>query len=91
MLFRLGIGVRPIKKEGCNFFKGLFADVHGTMDAVARLRPVYLAGGQRFTMGFAAVLEFDIEKISAKNDGDAMERIAVPGSGLTRGQPQSSD
>jgi len=91
MLLRLGIGAWLIKKESCDFFESHLADVYSAMDPGSWFLPVHLAGRERFTMGFAAVLEFDIEKISAENDGDAMVGIGMPRRGFSREQAQSPD
>jgi hypothetical protein len=61
------------------------------MDSGARLLPVYMAGRDLFAMSFGAVLEFDIEQITAEHNRYAVKRIAVPGRGLSRRKAKSQD
>jgi hypothetical protein len=52
-------GVRTIQKKGHNFFEYFFADVYGTVDAVAWLRPIHFAHADLPFLSVSAITEFN--------------------------------
>ncbi len=89
IVFRLGLRVRAIQEKRYHLFEYFFSDIHGAVNAIARLYPIHLANCDLPLQRFPAIAEFDIQHIPAENYGDAMKRVAMPGSRLAGLQPQS--
>jgi len=47
VLFRLRFGVGAVEKESYNLLEHFPADIHGAVDAIARLYPIHFADGDR--------------------------------------------
>jgi hypothetical protein len=88
---RLRDVVRVGEEEYGDLFVLQFADVDGAMSSVARLVPIDPPGCDFDLLRWAAVAEFDGQKIAAEYDGNAMEGIPMPPGGLARGEQQSPD
>jgi hypothetical protein len=83
--------IGTIEEESHDFFEGYVADVHGAVDAMARLRPIHLAHRNLPRLSFSTIAKFDVEQISAQHHRDSVKGIAVPRRCLPRRQPLSAD
>ena len=86
LLFRLRHGLGPVHEEGGDFFEHLLARVDGAVYAIGGLQPINFASFDRLALAVSAIAEFKPEFIASEDHGNAVKRIAVPGSGLTRCQ-----
>ena len=88
---RLWHGVRTIEEKCHNFFENFCADVHGTVDAVAWLRPIHFTHADLPFLSVSAITEFNPQQIATQNYSHAMKGIAMPRSRFPGRQPLSPD
>jgi hypothetical protein len=87
----LWLGVGMIKEEGYNLLENFLSDVHGTLNAICRFRPIRFANRDPALLTRPAVAERDFQQIAAQHHRDPMEGITMPRCRLTRLQSLSSD
>jgi len=86
-LLRLRHGFGMIEKENGDLLVRLGAHVDSPMDSAVRFVPIGLACHDFDTFGFAAISEFDQEKVATHDNADPIVWIAMPPRSLTWFQP----
>src|SRR5205085_8819476 len=87
VVFGLWFRIGTIQKEGYDLLEGLGANIHGAVDAIARLHPAHFPGSDFPGQSVSAIAELNADQVPAQHHGHPMIGITVPPRRLSRVQP----
>ena len=78
IVHRLRDCLGSIKKKGCDSFKRFLPDVYRTVNAIARLRPIYFANSDFPHLRYSSIAELNFEQVPVQHYGHPMKGITMP-------------
>jgi hypothetical protein len=78
IVHRLRDCLGSIKKKGCDSFKRFLPDVYCTVNAIARLRPIYFANSDFPHLRYSSIAELNFEQVPVQHYGHPMKGITMP-------------